>query len=90
MEEGEVVASILDIQTVGFEEKYLSLPVPEGRMKDGEFQPIKEKIKKKFSEYDEKYSSSGAREVFIKSVVQAIRTYPMSIFDFLMVCVMSS
>jgi hypothetical protein len=38
------VAIILDVQTVGFEEKYLGLPVPEGRMKNGKFQPVKEKI----------------------------------------------
>ena len=43
-----MVASILDIQTVGFEEKYLGL---QGRMKDGQFQPIKEKIKKSFFDY---------------------------------------
>jgi hypothetical protein len=35
--QGQVVASILEIETVGFEEKYLGLPVPEGRMRDGKF-----------------------------------------------------
>jgi formate-dependent nitrite reductase cytochrome c552 subunit len=40
--QGQVVASILVIQRVGFEEKYLGLPVPEGRMKDGKFQPVKD------------------------------------------------
>jgi hypothetical protein len=29
--EGQIVTSILNIQTVGFEEKNLGLPVPEGR-----------------------------------------------------------
>jgi hypothetical protein len=82
VEEGNEVASILDIQTVGFEEKYLGLPVPEGRMKDGKFQPIKETIMKKFSDYAEKYSSSGAKDVLIKAVIQAIPTYPMSVFQF--------
>ncbi|XP_071683392.1 uncharacterized protein [Lolium perenne] len=66
----------------GFEEKYLGLPVPEGRMKDGKFQPVKEKLKKKFSDYAEKYASSGAKDVLIKSVIQAIPTYPMSVFKF--------
>jgi hypothetical protein len=81
-EVGQEVASILNIQTVGFEEEYLGLPVPEGRMKDGKFQPVKEKLKKKFSDYAEKYSSSGAKDVLIKSVIQAISTYPMSVFKF--------
>jgi hypothetical protein len=79
---GQMVASILDVPTVGFEEKYLGLPVPEGRMKDGKFQPIKEKLKKRFSDYAEKYSSSGAKDVLIKSVVQSMYTYPMSVFKF--------
>jgi hypothetical protein len=76
------VAIILDVQTVGFEEKYLGLPVREGRMKNGKFQPVKEKIKKRLKDYSEKYSSSGAKEALIKSVVQAISTYPMSVFKF--------
>jgi hypothetical protein len=29
---------------IGFEENYLGLPVPEGCMKDGKFQPVKEKF----------------------------------------------
>jgi hypothetical protein len=36
-------------------------------------------LKKKFSE---KCSSSGAKEALIKSVIQAIPTYPMSVFKF--------
>jgi hypothetical protein len=67
---GQQVAAALQVQSVGFEEKYLGLPVPEGRMKDGKFQPVKEKIKKRVTDYSEKYSSSGAKEVLIKSVIQ--------------------
>jgi hypothetical protein len=67
---GQQVATALQVQSVGFEEKYLGLPVPEGRMKDGKFQPVKEKIKKRVTDYSEKYSSSGAKEVLIKSVIQ--------------------
>jgi hypothetical protein len=72
----------LDIQNVSFEEKYLGLHVTQGRMKDGNFQPVKEKPKKLFSDYAEKYSSSGAKDVIIKSVVQDIPKYPMSVFRF--------
>jgi hypothetical protein len=77
-----VVASILDTETVGFEEKCLGLPVPEGRMKDGKFQLVKEKIKKCVSNYAEKYSSCGAKDALIKSVIRAITTYAMSVFKF--------
>jgi hypothetical protein len=71
---GQSVAQILNIQTVGFEEKYLGLSVPEGRMKDGKFQSVKERVKKCFTDYTEKYSSCGAKEALIKAVVQAIPT----------------
>jgi hypothetical protein len=73
-EDGQAVASILNIQTVGFEEENLGLPVPEGRMKDGKFQPVKEKLKKKLSDYAEKYSSSGAKEALIKWFRQFLPT----------------
>jgi hypothetical protein len=44
---GQQVMTILNVQTESFEEKYLGLPVPEGRMKDGRFQPVKESIRRK-------------------------------------------
>jgi hypothetical protein len=81
-EMGESVAAILDVKMVGFDEKYLGLPVPEGKMKDGKFQPVKERVKKRFTDYAEKYSSCGAKEVLIKAMAQAIPTLPMSVFKF--------
>jgi hypothetical protein len=81
-EDGEEMAAILQISTVGFDEKYLGLPVPEGCMKKGKFQPIRERYEKKLSDWTEKYGSSGAKEVLIKSVAQAISTYAMSVFKF--------
>lgn len=71
---------ILGVQSSRFEAKYLGLPVPEGRMKDGKFQTIKEKISKRGSDWAEKYLSCGGKEVLIKSVIQAILTYTMSVF----------
>jgi hypothetical protein len=56
--------------------------MPERRMKDGKIQPVKVKLKSKFSDYAEKYASCGAKDVLIKSVIQAIHTYPMSVFKF--------
>jgi hypothetical protein len=79
---GQQVMTILNVQTESFEEKYLGLPVPEGRMKGGRFQPVKEKYKKKMSDWTEKYTSSAAKETLIKSVMQAISTYSMSVFKF--------
>jgi hypothetical protein len=81
-EDGKDVASVLNVQNTSFEDKYLGLPVPEGRMKDDKFQPTKEKLGKKCSDWCEKYMSGAAKEVLIKSVAQAISTYSMSVFKF--------
>jgi hypothetical protein len=73
---------ILKYETSCFEEKYLGLPVPEGRTKKGKFKPTKEKFQKHASDWSEKYMSSGAKEILIKSVLQSISTYAMGVFKF--------
>jgi hypothetical protein len=82
-EVGMEIAKILDIPSVSFDEKYLGLPVPEGRMKNGKFQCIKGRFGKRFSDWIEKYASGAANETLIKSVAQAIPTHAMSVFKFL-------
>ena len=73
---------ILKITVDGFEDKYLGLPVPEGRMKAGKFQSTKEKVLKRLSDWIEKYASCGVKEDLIKSVIQALPVYAMGIFKF--------
>ena len=73
---------ILKITCDGFEDKYIGLPVPEGRMKADKFQYTKDKALKRGSDWIGKYASSGAKEIQIKSVIQAIMVYAMSIFKF--------
>jgi hypothetical protein len=51
-------------------------------MKNGKFVPIKERYRKKLSDWTEKYASSAAKEVLIKAVAQAIPSYAMSVFQF--------
>jgi hypothetical protein len=63
------IQGILKYETVSFEEKYLGLPVPEGRMKNGKFKPTKERFRNRASDWAEKYMSTGAKEVLIKSVL---------------------
>jgi hypothetical protein len=46
-EDGKKLASILQVESIEFDNKYLGLPIPEGRMKDDKFQPTKEKLLKK-------------------------------------------
>uniref|UniRef100_A0A453Q831 Reverse transcriptase zinc-binding domain-containing protein n=1 Tax=Aegilops tauschii subsp. strangulata TaxID=200361 RepID=A0A453Q831_AEGTS len=73
---------VLKITSDGFEDKYLGLPVPEGRMKAGKFQSTKDKALKRVSDWIEKYASSGVKEIQIKSVTPALPVYAMGIFNF--------
>ena len=42
------VRGALQIENEAFDEKYLGLPTPEGRMKKDKFQPIKARFGKRF------------------------------------------
>jgi hypothetical protein len=81
-EEGERVSSILMVENMTFDEKYLGLPIPEGCMKNDKFKPTKEKLQKKCSDWSEKYMSGAAKETLVKSVAQAVANYAMSVFKF--------
>src|SRR3954470_6431779 len=75
------IKDILAVESFGFESKYLGLPTPEGKMKDGQFQPIMDKFGKRWNDWSEKYMSFAAKEVHVKSVVQALPTYTMGVFQ---------
>jgi hypothetical protein len=49
-------------------------------MKKDKFTFVKERLTKRFTKWAEKHMSTGAEEVFIKSVTQATPTYVMGIF----------
>lgn len=76
----EQVRQILQLQPVDFEAKYLGLPTPHGRMRRGQLQPLEERFVKRMVAWKERVLSSAAKETLIKSVVQAIPTYVMSVF----------
>jgi hypothetical protein len=76
------VKSILKYNTTFFEEKYLGLLVPKGKMTSGKLRSTKQKFCKHANDWSEKYMSSGAKEVLIKSVLQALTTYAMVVFKF--------
>ena len=63
------IKEILKYDTSCFEEKYLGLPVPDGRMSKGKFKSTKGKFTKHASDWSEKYMSSGAKDTLIKSVL---------------------
>jgi hypothetical protein len=56
------------------------LPTAVGRNTTDSFEPIPAKVRSLVGGWSEKLLSSAAKEVLIKSVAQAIPTYPMSCF----------
>ena len=61
-------------------EKYLGLPMPNGKSKVGTFKEPQEKITKRVLGWKEKFISKAGREILIKTVAQAIPTYSISLF----------
>ncbi|KAG8473015.1 hypothetical protein CXB51_034919 [Gossypium anomalum] len=61
-------------------EKYLGLPNMVGRNKKASFQNLKDRMKKKIDGWSIRFLSEGGKEVFIKSVRQAMPTYFMACF----------
>ena len=61
-------------------EKYLGLPMPNGKSKVGTFKELQEKITKRVLGWKKKFISKAGREILIKTVTQAIPTYSMSLF----------
>lgn len=76
----EEIRRALQIVQTTFEEKYLGLPTPEGRMKSEKFQSMKERLAKRMTDWSEKHMSAAAKEVLVKSVAQAFPTYTVGVF----------
>jgi hypothetical protein len=74
------VLEILQVPNTTVEEKYLGLPTPEGRMGNENFKSTKQRLVKRCSNWADRNMSMAAKEVLIKSVVQAIPTYTMGVF----------
>jgi hypothetical protein len=74
------VMEVLQVASVASEDKYLGLPMPHGRMNGEKFKTT-ERLVKRLSTYAERYMSSGAKEILIKSVAQAIPSYVMGGFQ---------
>lgn len=61
--------------------KYLGLPSMVGRSKKAVFSFIKDRVSRRINSWNSRNLSMAGREVLIKSVVQAIPSYCMSIFQ---------
>lgn len=74
------ITNILQVQVVLGTDKYLGLPSMIGRSRKATFNFIKDRIWKKINSWSSKCLSKAGHEVLIKSVLQSIPTYFMSIF----------
>lgn len=61
-------------------DKYLGLLALVGKSKASEFKCIKDRIWKRLQDWKTKFLSLAKKEILLKTVIQAISTYSMSIF----------
>jgi hypothetical protein len=76
----EAIANQLGVSQVLGTGKYLGLPSMIGRSKKSTFKFIKDRIWKKINSWSSRHLSQAGREIMIKSILQSIPTYVMSIF----------
>jgi len=76
----EEVREVLNISSSIFEEKYLGLPTPDGRMSKGRFQNLQMSLTKRLIQWGDGFLAQPGRETLIKSVAQALPTYIMGVF----------
>ena len=76
----EQLCTTLNIMTEALNDKYLGLPANVGMDKSDCFQYLIDRVIMKISGWKEKLLSAGGKEILLKSVVQAIPTYAMSVF----------
>ncbi|KAA3483968.1 reverse transcriptase [Gossypium australe] len=77
-----VVLSFLGVRSSESPEIYLGLPNMVGRRKKEAFQNLVDRIAVRIEAWSSRLLSQGGKEIFIKSVLQAILTYAMSCFLF--------
>nr|KYP64365.1 hypothetical protein KK1_018961 [Cajanus cajan] len=75
-----MLSNILHVQSCETTSKYLGLPSMIGRNKNDVFRYIKEKIWKKLQSWSHKSLSKAGKETLIKTVLQALPSYAMSVF----------
>jgi hypothetical protein len=73
------VRSILHVDNQQFEEKYLGLPTPDGRMHKGRFINLQSRLCQQLMDWGDLLSQSAC-EVLIKAIAQAIPAYVMGVF----------
>ncbi|KAH1063899.1 hypothetical protein J1N35_028886 [Gossypium stocksii] len=76
----ESVSTLLGVRRSSNLEKYLRLPNMVGRQKKESFQNLLDRVSTRIDRWSTRFLSQGGKEIFIKSVLQAILAYAMSCF----------
>lgn len=74
------VKQVLQVQSEALSEKYLGMPTEVGKLKNGVFKYLKDRLWKRIQRWIEQLLFAAAKEVLIKSVAQALPTYAMGCF----------
>jgi hypothetical protein len=77
----EEVCEILDILVEALNDKYLGLPSLVGADRSDSFNYLIDRVWDLINGWNEKTLSTGAKEVLLKAVAQAIPAYAMSVFN---------
>jgi hypothetical protein len=72
------IRAVLNVVNQEFEEKYLGLPTPEGRMHKGRFMNLQSRLCQHLMAWGDMLSQS-AREILIKAIAQTILAYVMGV-----------
>ena len=78
------IKNIFKLHVVSKHEKYIGLSSMVGRKKGSFFNDIKLKVLNRISSWNNKFFSSGGKEMLIKVIAQAIPAFAMSVFKLLL------
>lgn len=73
--------SIVAISKYSSQEKYLGLPSSMAKSRYQSFSDLYGKVWERVNIWENSYLSQGGKEVLLKVVIQAIPTYPLSVFQ---------
>ncbi|KAA3478183.1 reverse transcriptase [Gossypium australe] len=79
-EDKMIVSQLLSVRSSNDPERYLGLPNMVGKRKKEAFQNLKDRFKQRIDNWSTRQLSQGGKEIFIKSILQAIPTFSMACF----------
>ncbi|XP_017614083.1 uncharacterized protein LOC108459248 [Gossypium arboreum] len=75
-----LLGDLLKMKVVDKLDGYLGLPIPAGKKRSSTFLNTLDRLASRINSWSKRLLSNGGKEVFIKSVIQAIPTYAFSVF----------